>query len=95
MKKIPTRIEDYANDLSFYSELTVLRAQEVVAEAMEKKKVSYKELSKRTGLTEWYLKEMMSKGKIEKDHFFRIKTLGLIMACLGLEVEFTVKEIKS
>lgn len=84
-KKIsyPRNVDMYKNDSSFYEELTLLKAQEKIAELMENNSVSKAELAKRLNQSKAHVTELLSEGRN-----LTLKTFARVCFHLNTEIDF-------
>ena len=84
-KKIsyPGNVDMYKNDSSFYEELTLLKAQEKIAELMENNNVSKAELAKRLNQSKAHVTELLSEGRN-----LTLKTFARVCFHLNTEIDF-------
>ena len=74
---------DFEKDPSFYGELALLEAQEVIARLMAENNVSESKLAKRLGKPKSYVEEILSEGQK-----LTLKALGRICFALGARPRF-------
>ena len=79
----PRNVDMYKNDPSFYEELTLLKAQEKIAELMENNNVSKAELAKRLNQSKAHVTELLSEGRN-----LTLKTFARVCFCLNAEIDF-------
>lgn len=70
----------------FFEEYTVIKAQELIAELMNKQDISKAELAKRLKQSKAHVTELLSEGRN-----LTLKTLGRICYHLDAEVDFTAR----
>ena len=75
-------IDNYKNDEGFYEELTILLAQEKIAELMEKQKISKAKLAKSLNKSKAHVTQLLS-----DDHNLTLKTFGKLCFHLNTKIE--------
>ena len=88
--KYYTDINDYKNDVNFYEELTVLMAQEKIAELMEIQQISKVKLAKLLNQSKAHVTKLLS-----EDHNLTLKTFGRVCFHLNASIkDFEMSSIR-
>lgn len=88
-RKGPKTKADFQKSQSFYEELTILKAQDLIAELMEKENKTKADLARNLGQSKAHVTDILS-----EDRNLTLKTLAKVCFQLGSEVEFSAKSIR-
>ncbi len=84
----PKSVDTYKNDPEFYEELTVLKAQEAIAELMQNSNTSKTGLAKLLNQSKSHITDLLSEGRN-----LTLKTLARICFYMKAEVNFSTSPI--
>lgn len=85
----PKNINTFRNDPLFYEELTVLKAQETIAELLESSNITKAELAKSLNQSKAHVTELLSEGRN-----LTLKTFARICFHLNAEINFQTNLIE-
>ncbi len=82
-RSYPGSVKKYKNDPEFYEELTLLKAQEKIAELMKNSNISKAELAGRLNQSKAHVTELLSEGRN-----LTLKTFARVCFYLNSEIDF-------